>query len=86
MHFIKHHTIMKKKEEITDGLTVPRREGDLDRLAHWRSGVLTDGGAIDRCAAEGSGQEVLVCRGRGRRCKVGGTGGGERRRKWYIKE
>jgi hypothetical protein len=30
MCFIKHHKFMKKKEEITDGLTMPRQEGDLD--------------------------------------------------------
>jgi len=34
MHFIQHHKFMKKKEEIVDGLTMPRREGDLDQLAH----------------------------------------------------
>jgi len=34
MHFIKHHKFMKKKkEEVADGLTVPRREGNLDWLA-----------------------------------------------------
>jgi len=37
-----------KKEEIADGLTVSRREGDLDRLGRWRSGALTDSGAVDR--------------------------------------
>ena len=87
---------MKKKEEITDGLTVPRREGDLDWIARWRSGALIDGGAVDHrgivdpCSAEGSGQEVSVCRrrgkGRGRRHRVGGAGGGERRQNWRTNE
>ena len=50
---------------------MPRREGDLDRLARWMSGALTDGGAVDHHdvvdprGAEGSRQEVLVCGGRG---------------------
>ena len=62
---------MKKKEEITNGLTVLRWEGDLDRFACWRSGALIDVGAVnsrgvvDPCSAEGSGQDVSVCRGGG---------------------
>ena len=80
MHFIKHHKFMKKKEEITDGLTVLRREGDLDQLARWGSGALIDGGAVDRRGTvdprgmKGSTQEVSVCQGEG---VDGGGGSGE---------
>ena len=56
------------------------------RLAHWRSGTLTDGGAVDPRSVEGSWQEVLVCGGegvgggwRGRQCRLGGAGGVKRR-------
>ena len=73
---------------------MPRREGDLDQLACWRSGALTDGGVVDRhgvvdpCGMEGSRQEVSVCRGEGEGegHRVGDAGGGERRRKWRAKE
>ena len=60
---------MNEKEEIIDGLTVLRREGDLDRHAHWRSGTLTDGGIVDHHSvvdphgSEGSRQGVSVCGG-----------------------
>ena len=99
MRFIKHHKFMKKKEEIAYGLTVLRREGDLDRLAHWRSGTLIDGGIVDHHGVvdphgmEGSRQGVLVCgggwRGEGkdwRRRRVGGAEGGERQWKRRAKE
>ena len=88
-----------KKEETANGLTVLRREGDLNRLARWRSGALTNGSTVDHCGPvdpfimEGSRQEVSVCGGRGwvegeggRRRRVGGAGGDERRQKWRAKE
>ena len=62
---------------------MPRREGNLDWLAHWRSGTLTDGDAVDHHGAvdphivEGSRQEVLVCGGEGEGTGEGGRGRAE---------
>ena len=43
-------------------------------------------GAVDPHGMEGSGQEVLVGEGRGRRYRVGGTGRGDWRPKRCTKE
>ena len=59
---------------------MPRQEGNLDQLAHWRSGALTNNdavdcrGVVDPYGMEGSRQEVSVCVGEGWEIFGGGRG------------